>query len=310
MNAPSNTQSLEYRQKDIRWVANLKMYAARLIDEWDTFDLTANMTLILLMLYSGNYWYIERPITIICSAAIIHRPLRRSELFWFVTTAVMIAGNYHNWYSIDNHKYLITYWCIALYVANKTHEPAKTAALSAKYLIGLAFLFATIWKLTSSNYLTGAFFHYSLLIDERFASLASFVGQLSQIAFTQNSEALQNLLSFSSEAQSVQLQSTSKIMIIAYFLTWWTALIEGVVAISFLIPEKTRLAKWRDVPLLLFIMTTYSLAPVIGFGWVLIIMGASQSTLISKYNRLFYVVAFFTLQVYLMPWQKLISYYL
>lgn len=64
----------------------------------------------------------------------------------------------------------------------------------------------------------------------------------------------------------------------ALVLTWWTILIEAVVAVLFLWPEDRGPSRWRDPALLVFILTTYPVAPVIGFAWVLAAMGTAQST--------------------------------
>lgn len=279
------------------------------IMQWDVFDLAASMSLLLLLLYGGEFWYLKRPVTLLCMAAILYTPLRKSDLFWFVILLVIAVSNYYNAYFIDNHKYLINYWCLTLYLARLSADPAKTIAISARYLIAFAFLLATGWKLISHDYLDGTFFHYSLLLDDRFTTLTAFLGNLTRASDMQNHEVMNHLLEYASTQVSVQLHSTAQISWIAIFLTWWTVMLEGLIAIAFLWPQSHLVAKWRDLPLLLFILTTYSIAQVIGFGWVLIIMGTAQSTLISKYNRLLYIAAFFILQVYLMPWQTILSSY-
>jgi hypothetical protein len=289
-----------------RWLVQLQHSLQTLVATWDIFDLAASMTLILLMLYAGDYWYLKRPVTILCAAAVLYRPLRHSQLFWLTTTTVLVASNYHNWYLIDNHKYLITYWCLALYLALISPDPARTIAISARYLIGLAFAFATLWKWISPDYLDGTFFHYSLLLDDRFAALTIFLGKLSQTAYLHNHQATKALLAYASQIQSIPLQSTTQIGLLAQFMTWWTISLEGLLAVAFLWPQRW-LVRWRDPLLLLFVLSTYAIAAVISFGWVLVIMGAVQSTLISKYGRLCYLAAFFILQIYLTPWQVMLS---
>jgi hypothetical protein len=306
MISSSNTLTTLQRKPDGSWLAPLYHSLRTLVETWDVFDLAASMTLILLMLYAGDYWYLKRPVTILCAAAILYRPLRCNEFFWLATTTVLAASNYYNWYLIDNHKYLITYWCLSLYLARLSADPARTIAISARYLIGLAFLFATVWKLISPDYLNGAFFHYSLLLDDRFAALTIFLSGLSQTAYLHNHQALQELLAYSSQFHSIQLQSTPQIGMLAQFITWWTISLEGLIALAFLGAHRL-FARWRDPLLLLFVLTTYSIAAVIGFGWVLVIMGAVQSTLVWRYSRLFYLTAFFILQIYLTPWQIMLS---
>lgn len=297
-----------YQRQLFGRLSSLQLALQKLVEGWDVFDLAANMTLLLLLLYGGRDWYLERPITMLASAAILYRPLRRHDTFWFIVTAVLIASNFHNWYLIDNHKYLITYWCLALYLSCLTSDPAKTIGENARLLIGGAFLFATLWKAISPDFLSGTFFHYSLLIDNRFASVAAILGDLSVSAFVQNHEAIKALLEYDSTLQVIQLQDTAKIVVLAKMLTWWTIIIEGLIAVAFLWPKGRLISKWRNLFLLAFLLTTYSIAPVIGFGWVLTIMGFTQCD--SKWGRLSYVLTFFVLQIYLMPWETILSYYL
>ena len=57
---------------------------------------------------------------------------------------------------------------------------------------------------------------------------------------------------------------------------------------------------WRDLALLLFIATTYTLAPVPGFAWLLIAMGISQTTpgAAGRTTRLAYALALLLTQLY------------
>ncbi len=60
----------------------------------------------------------------------------------------------------------------------------------------------------------------------------------------------------------------------------------------------------RDAWLLIFLFFTYLVAPVIGFGWVLAIMGIAQTGIQHTRLRALYVFAFLYLQVYRVPWGK------
>jgi hypothetical protein len=274
----------------------LKLSLEKLIEGWDVFDLALNMSLILLILYAGNFWYLRVPVSLLCVTAILHPPLRHSKIFWLIVTTVVAVSNYYNWHEIDNHKYLITYWCLALFCSLLTAHPAKTIALNARLLIGLVFLFATLWKIISGDYLNGAFFHFTLLLDTRFESVAAFFGGLTGEVFQQNHQALRSILAYNSTHQVVQLQASPQIFWLAQLLTWWTVSTEGLIAVAFLWPEGKLISRWRDLPLLLFLLTTYLIAPVVGFGWVLVTMGMAQCTSSSKYICLFYLVAFLVIQ--------------
>ena len=267
------------------------------------------MTLVLMLLYSGNFWYLRVPVTIVATAAIIFHSLRFNNNLWFGFTVFLAAANFHNWYTIDNHKYLITYWCMALFLACLSRKPEETIAESSRLLIGLAFLFATFWKTISPDFLNGVFFHFALLFDERFADISAYIGQLSKENFAYNERAIDALTLYDSPIQSVQLQSTKQIYTISQFITWWTFLIEGLIAVAFLWKKDHFISRWRDFLLLTFIVTSYSVAPVIGFGSVLVIMGIAQSSKLQKNTVLLYLSTFFLLQIYTMPWSSILNFF-
>jgi hypothetical protein len=73
-------------------------------------DLAPRLTLLLLIVSGGSYWYLRVPMTVFCACGLLSRSLYRGAGYWFVLTAVMTWGNALNWYAIDNHKYLMTYW--------------------------------------------------------------------------------------------------------------------------------------------------------------------------------------------------------
>ncbi len=276
----------------------VKAWLQTLVEAWDVFDLALSMTLVVLMLYSSSYWYVRKPINIVCLAAILHPPLRRSKNFWLILTAIVVTSNILNWHRVDNHQYLITYWCLAICCSLLMANPARALALNARWLIGLAFLFATLWKVIfSADYLDGTFFHHTLLLDRRFEGVAALFGGLADEVFLQNHQALDQLRAYSSTLQVVQLQDSPQIFWLAQFLTWWTICTEGLIALAFLWPEGQGISRWRDWPLLLFLLTTYWVAPVVGFGCTLAAMGLAQSAPTFKVSRLFYILALFVIQI-------------
>jgi hypothetical protein len=291
-NYPSFSQRLSQNLNEI------KLLFQETIKRLSAFDLSLIMTLLLLVFHVGHPGYLGLPITTLSLAAILYAPLRRSKIYWLSIILVVALANYRNWYSIDNHQHLIGYWCLAIFLALFTTDPEKSTATSARLLIGLAFLFATLWKAISGDYLEGAFFHYSLLEDERFGFVAKYLGGLTDEIILANYQAMQRLLAPDSSLVMIQLQGSPWISVIAQFLTWWTILIEGVIATAFLWPKDKWISKWRDILLFLFLLTTYAVTPVIGFGWILIAMGAAQYTSTFRYTPLGYLSIFLVLHIY------------
>lgn len=268
-------------------------------------DLYAIMTLLLLLLYSSELWHVRLAATVLAVLAFVFSSLRRNAKFWFIVAAVVLIGNWAQWSQVDNHKYLLGYWCFAFSCSLQTGKPEKSLATAARCLIGSSFLFAVFWKVTSGDYLDGSFFQHALLSDDRFRFIAWRLGGVSGQMAEVNAAARQALVNYDSHLTTVQLLSTPGIVFVGSLMTWWTILIEALVTTTFLWPPRTTLSNIRDFFLLIFILSTYAVAAVIGFGWVLVIMGLAQCTERFKHMRLAYVLAFVLLQVYRFHWSAL-----
>lgn len=271
----------------------------REILELDVLDLVPRLTLILL---------ITRPIssrsvlTVLCIVAILLPAFYRSAYFWLLVTGAMFAAVLTRWYEVDNHVYLMTYWCLALCLALAGSNPRRVLRINARLLIGLCFLFAAFWKGTSDDFLTGEFFQHTLLTDVRFKNFASFAGGIPEEAFRENAKGLAQLASPDSRLESIQLRGSPELESLSVALTWMTIGLEGLIALAFLCPSGYLLSKWRHALLLAFGLGTYALAPVVGFGWLLMVMGLSQCSQEQEKTRAFYLITFLVIQIYSVPW--------
>ncbi len=262
------------------------------------FELVAVMTLMLLIMYTLSTWYMQAGVLCLSVFALLHRPILRSALFWFAITLILTVGHYQGWFHIDNHKYLITYWCLALALSRLADDPDRFLALNGRLLIGLAFLFAVIWKAISEDYMSGAFFEATLLQDTRFHGVAEVVGGAPAAGLQENVLGLSRLRNFGDPSAGFDITTGGRIPLLAQFMTWWTILIEAVVAACFLWPKDRGLSKWRDHSLFAFILTTYPLAPVVGFAWVLSAMATAQCrTKGFRYWPVLYTFAFLAVMV-------------
>ncbi len=272
------------------------------------FELVAGMTLLLLLLYSEAIWYLEMGVYALAILAVLHRPLVRRPGLWLLITLFLAAGHLRTWFAVDNHKYLITYWCVALGLSLLASDPMRVLRQNARWLIGLAFLFAVVAKLLAPDYLSGAFFEGLLLTDGRFFGVSSFFGGIPMQDLRFGDLARRDLLVFGDLGEPVALVSSTRIEGMALVLTWWTILIEAAVAVLFLWPEDRGPSRWRDPALLLFIATTYPVAPVIGFAWVLAAMGAAQSAERGfRYWPVLYVAAYlFVMLTFYFPFARIV----
>jgi hypothetical protein len=271
------------------------------------FDLCVLLTLLLLLLYSDPSWYVRIPLSVVAICGLAYPAARRLAALWGIAALIIAVGLYTNWYQSDNHKYLLGYWCFALFCAVLTSEPERALATSARWIIALVFLLAIVQKSLSADYLNGTFFHYALLFDERFAGLARWVGGVPEHMRSLNDAARNALVSYDSTLASVHVQGTVGASRLASFLTWWDYLLQTAIAVAFSLPRSHPIGRTRDLWLSIFLFTTYLFAPVVGFGWVLAIMGIAQTERHQNTARVFYVVAFLFLQVYRIPWIKVLG---
>ena len=247
------------------------------ITGYDLFELGAAMTLVMLVLSLHDAaWQVELGVATLAVVPLVIRPMMRNPFIWLGLAAVLGIWEFHTWYSQNNHDFLKLYWCLGVGLSLLLADPSKALRVNARVLIGLCFLFACLWKAVSSDYVNDAFFNYFLLQDSRFTLLTEYVagvdhlahlsGQLERVAFT----------AFGDPTASLPVPLAASVQWLAPLMTWWTLFIEGAVALLFLCPTRFKLSKLRDPVLLVFILSTYFVAPILYFAWILIAMGIIQ----------------------------------
>ena len=233
--------------------------------------------------------------------------LRRPALWWALTALTGLRVGL-DWPLADNHAYLLCYWCLAVALALSAADPRRSLADSARWLIGLVFALATLWKLAlSPDYLDGTFFRVTLATDPRFADLARLLGGLSADALAEMRSALLQHADAGLLAHPVPAPPT-RLALLADALTGWTVAIEAAVALAFLWPLAQRPARASDACLLIFCATTYAVATVDGFAWLLIAMGAAQTAPDRDGTRALYLLTFAAILFYReVPWLSLLA---
>jgi hypothetical protein len=104
------------------------------------------------------------------------------------------------------------------------------------------------------------------------------------------------------------LVEPAQLGLFAQVATWWTVCLEATVALTFLWPGKGWVARQRHLALAVFCTTIHAVAPVVGFGWLLLVMGVAQCEPGGTAVRTVYLVLFFVLLVYqALPWTALLA---
>lgn len=259
---------------------SLRAWVRAQVDEvlrLNLFEMGAVITLLMVTLsLQETFWYIKLGVVVLSVIALVARPLVYNPLLWFGLVGVFALAFAKSWYGMNNHDFLKVYWCLAIGVSLMAADPTKALRTNARLLIGLCFLFAFFWKAVSADYVSGEFFNYFLLQDTRFDLFARHLGGLGSTDLMTGQVERRFYTLFGNPESAVALPLAPQVRWIASFMTWWTLAIEAAVAAAFLWPMGQGLSKWRDAILVAFILSTYFIAPILYFAWLLVAMAVVQ----------------------------------
>lgn len=269
-------------------------------------DLVLRLTLIDLLLRPMGPWFVRAPLLLASALGLISPAVLRSPITWFTTFGLIALRIAVDWPLPDNHIFLLGYWSLALAIALAGNR-SRSAATSARWLIGLAFTFAVIWKgLLSPEYRDGRFFAITFLTDDRFADAVVLLTGLSESDLQNNRSFLEPLPGGAAWFDR-ELIETAAFRTLVSITTWATLALEATIAALFLAPIPASFQIWRHILLLTFCVVTYAFAPVAGFGWLLLIMGLAMCQPDQKRLCVAYVLVYFLILLYSeTPWAGLI----
>jgi hypothetical protein len=280
---------------------------ATTIAKMESAELAIRLTLLYLLLKPLEAWFLHVPMIVLVGAGLLSSRFARSPGLWLSLTLLSAGQVLWTWDWIDNHQYLLAYWCLAIFCSLKTTDSVATLALSGRMLIGAAFAFALVWKLfLTSDFFGGNLFRELLLTDPRFQRLGGWVGMTDAIRYD-NDLVLRQLSK--GRIASETLIEPAGFLVAARLMTWWTILSETAIALAFLWPSRTKLAAGlRDATLLLFCWTAYSFGSVTGFGWLLVMMGIAQCGRERKRVRFLYLLTLVLILIFARtPWSWLLT---
>jgi hypothetical protein len=271
-------------------------------------ELILRLTAVMLLLRPMGPWGVRPLILAAAGLAIVSPRALTAAVTWYVLAGLLAARIIADWPLPDNHIYLLTYWCLALALSLGTAEPARAIATNARLLIGTAFLMAVIWKaLLSPDYLDGRFFRVTWLTDTRFTDAVQLLGQLSAAQLTHNREILDPLPEGAEPLHPSLPSDPPAFRYLILLSTWGVLSLEALVALVFLLPFGARAGPLHHLSLLLFCAVTYAVAPVAGFGWLLLTMGVALCRGDQPRLRAAYVVTWFLVLFYSeIPWANVI----
>ena len=154
-------------------VAGLVERIARL----DRVDLVLRLTLLDLLLRPVGGPGVRAALLALAAAGFVLPKLLRAPPLWWAITFLVTVRVLLDWPLSDNHAYLLCYWCGAVALALSCDDSDAFLAHNGRWLIGLAFAFATLWKAAlSPDFLSGVAFRVTLIVDPRFEGLTMLVG--------------------------------------------------------------------------------------------------------------------------------------
>jgi len=221
------------------------------------------------------------PITQIVAVAGLFAPALLKNRWYFVGLSALLWISFliGAIWAFDNHVWLQNYWFFALALTRFAVNRERALALSARLLIGSAFLFAVVWKITSSEFRTGAFFNFASVTEIRMTRLFEWLHFIPQGAYRSNQNSLAGWATSLQEPLGFTLNTDSTLQWFWPVLAFFTIFVEATIAITFLAPLSHRFSRVRDVSLLGFALATYLLLPVAGFGAMLMCIGFASSDL-------------------------------
>lgn len=276
----------------------------------DALDTPLRLTLIVLLLRPMGPWYVRASLLLVAMLGLLAPAVLRAPGAWLALALLLGLRLVVDWPLPDNHLYLLAYWCLAVGLALRHAAPARVLAKSGRLLIGLAFLCAVLWKaVLSPDYLDGRFFRVTLLTDERFTDVVTLAGGLTAADLAENRRFLTPLPEGAELLDPPVLHEPAGLRWLARTATWGGLALEAIVAVLFLWPRPGPVAAWcGHAAVLLFCTATYALAPVAGFGWLLLAMGLASTDVDQHRWRRVYLAAFVLVLLYAeVPWPALVS---
>ena len=268
--------------------------------------LILRLTALLLLLHGATRWTLDVPLRIACGAMLLSPVLLTTRLVWLGVTGVLIAGNLLDWAYIDNHKYLLVYWCAACTLAVSASDPDSVLSWNGRILLGLVFSLAVLWKLLAGEYLNGEFLHLTFLLDGRLETPVRWLGDLDPSALSLNRLLKTALSSVPHPEGFVLLASNTRVSSVALLASYWTLLIETTLAVVFLAPGLSRRSRLVHPLLMAFVATTYFLLPVTGFAFALVVLALSCCPTDNRRIRIAYLGLLVAIQLTRIPWQGLL----
>ncbi len=269
------------------------------------FVLVLRLTLVMLMLYGASSPALAVAVQITCALMLLFPQLLWYRRLWVLLVLAMVLGNGREWYAIDNHKYLMTYWTLACALSLRDSQAPVLLRNTARLIVGGVFLSATLWKLIAGQYINGSFLYFTFLTDPRLQLLTAGISGVPREEVLAIRQALDFLGGRGMYGVALPVPTFPALKVLTLSLSWMALLIEGSVGLMNL-SGSLRLYALRHSALMAFIVLTYFLLPVFPFAFVLILLGFVQCRDDDEVMKIRYLVILGFMHLTLIPWQTIV----
>lgn len=274
------------------------------VDEQEHLDLLLMASMVSIVVTAHHDLVFMALTAAIAVIVIRSRSIRHNPFTWLAIGAGSLAWHLPTWFRFDNHVWLTIAWALAVGLCLLTREPDRATKVDGRWLVAIIFGIGALWKLGSGDFRSGSFFHHALLTDDRFATLASWVGGVPAGELGPTNAEVAGLVA--APEVPVGLETTDRLRGMAWVFTVWGALIEVIIAVLWMFPLGSRLLWLRHAALLAFVATTYLVVPVGGFGCLLMVLGLSQVRGEHRMRRV-YLGMFLALLIYGPIWRAVLG---
>ena len=239
------------------------------------------MTLVWVFLHIGSIPTIILSLTSSISIfGIFYKKIRDKWQFWLVLFLSFAFGQYFNLYAMDNHMWLFGYWLLCI-IVSKYYKDDKVYVYNIKLLFFLVFMGAFAQRLIAGEFLNGKFYEFELAGgDNRFRDLVRLVLGYSYEDVIANETVVSNVQIINSApvGSNTPLYVTFGLKYLAIFISYFSLVVDFLVGLfAVLSIFKQKYEYYFNIVLLAFIILTYAVVSVPGFGVLLVIMGLAQN---------------------------------
>ena len=272
-------------------------------------DSVLTLTAIILLLRPLDVWWVAPFVLALACLSLVLRPVRRAPITWLLVAALVAVRIAVVWPLSDNHIYLLAYWCLAIGLALSGPDAGSHAVHEQPLASGCGFRAGrpveggAVARLHRRPLLPGD-------AADRRAVRRCVAGVRRAVAGSDGPEPSVPgaAAGRSGAAQPPAFVEPPRLRAFAAAATWGGLILEALVALLNLMPAGGRIQVARHAALLAFCATTYALAPVAGFGWLLATMGLAQCRTNQRALHGAYVAVFVLILLYTeVPWTGVLA---